>query len=223
MLCWPILLLHVSMQPPPQIPIHHDLSIKLFNNIALIIFNLLSLQLLWCHQFLNSRALSCRPLFPFILHLSLSSLCPALPPCFPTVPALLPLCLPALLCSLSLSLPFSPLVRRHWSLLQDADRFAFGCILARVKCHKVPFSICLFHATLHQPLTCGSHVAQEGGKFIQSKKGWKLTLIFPFLKRDCGKRQFHNHSVDSGFLFTVLKNTIHILMYISDDLNVYTL
>lgn len=106
MLCWPILLLHVSMQPPPQIPIHHYLSIKLFNNIALIIFNL---QLLWCHQFLNSRALSCRPLFPFILHLSPSSLCPALPPCFPTVPALLPLCLPALLCSLSLSLCLSVL------------------------------------------------------------------------------------------------------------------
>ena len=95
------------------------------------------------------------------------------------------------------------LVRSHRSLLQDAGRLAVSCILARVKCHKVPFSICLFHATLHQPLTCGSHVVQEGGRFIQSKSGWKLTLIFPFLRKDCGKRQFHDHSAESEFFVLI--------------------
>lgn len=68
--------------------------------------------------------------------------------------------------------PFHSLVMRLWSLLWDAGKLAVSCILARVKCHKVPFSICLFHATLHQPLTCGVHVVQEGVRFIQSKAGW---------------------------------------------------
>lgn len=63
-------------------------------------------------------------------------------------------------------------------------------VLVGAECHEVPFSICLFHATLHQPLTCGSHVVHEAGRSTQSKRGWKLTPIFPFRERGCGKCDF---------------------------------
>lgn len=69
--------------------------------------------------------------------------------------------------------------------------FWLACLqLHSVKCHKVPFSICLFHATLHQPLTCGVHVVLEGGRFIQSKTSWKLALVFPFSSKDCVEGNF---------------------------------
>lgn len=67
---------------------------------------------------------------------------------------------------------------------------AVSRVLVGAECHEVPFSICLFHATLHQPLTCGSHVVHEAGRSIQSKGGWKLTPIFPFRERGCGKCDF---------------------------------
>lgn len=38
-----------------------------------------------------------------------------------------------------------------------------------LKCQKVPFSICLFHGTLHQAMTCGRSVTQHGDRFTQSK------------------------------------------------------
>lgn len=153
-----------------------------------------SLQLVLYHLFPNHslHISSSKPIISPFYQLSFSSLSP-LQPLLST---------PSLSCS-------HFLVRSHRSLLQDAGRLAVSCILARVKCHEVPFSICLFHATLHQPLTCGSHVVQEGGRFIQSKSGWKLTLIFPFLRRDCGKRQFHDHSAESEFF--VLISFLYVL------------
>lgn len=53
---------------------------------------------------------------------------------------------------------------------------------------RVLFSICLFHATLHQPLTCGRLVVHEAGRSIQSKSGGKLTPIFPLQESGCSKR-----------------------------------
>lgn len=51
-----------------------------------------------------------------------------------------------------------------------------------LKCQKVPFSICLFHGTLHQAMTCGNHVTQKGDRFTQSKGGLKLTQSPSFLQ-----------------------------------------
>lgn len=39
----------------------------------------------------------------------------------------------------------------------------------------------------------------RGSQVHPIKNGLKLTLIFPFLKRDCGKRQFHDYRVDFFF------------------------
>lgn len=41
----------------------------------------------------------------------------------------------------------------------------------------------------------------RGSQVHPIKNGLKLTLIFPFLKRDCGKRQFHDYRVDFFFYF----------------------
>lgn len=122
---------------------------------------------------------------------------PALPPSHPSSLLLPPL---SFLPTPSLWPPthslhiFFFLARQHGLLIVGVL-----AVLVRVKCHEVPFSICLFHATLHQPLTCGSHVVQEGSRFIQSKEGWKLTPIYPFQEGSCGKWEFHDRSVESGF------------------------
>lgn len=56
-----------------------------------------------------------------------------------------------------------------------------------LKCQKVPFSICFFHGTLHQAMTCGNSVTQNGDKFTQSKGALKLTQIPSFLHAGLGK------------------------------------
>lgn len=42
----------------------------------------------------------------------------------------------------------------------------------------------------------------RGSQVHPIKNGLKLTLIFPFLKRDCGKRQFHDYRVDFFSIFS---------------------
>lgn len=56
-----------------------------------------------------------------------------------------------------------------------------------LKCQKVPFSICLLHGTVHQAMTCGRSVTQNGDRFTQSKGAWKLTQIPSFLHAGSGK------------------------------------
>lgn len=59
-----------------------------------------------------------------------------------------------------------------------------------LKCQKVPFSICLFHGTPHQAMTCGNNVIQNGDRFTQSKGGLKLIQIPSLLHVRSGKGNF---------------------------------
>lgn len=61
---------------------------------------------------------------------------------------------------------------------------------ARLKVPEVAFSICLFHGTPHQAMTCGNSVIQNGDRFTQSKGGLKLIQIPSFLHVRSGKGNF---------------------------------
>lgn len=55
---------------------------------------------------------------------------------------------------------------------------------------EVAFSICLFHGTPHQAMTCGNNVIQNGDRFTQSKGGLELIQIPSFLHVRSGKGNF---------------------------------
>ena len=127
----------------------------------------------------------------------------------------------------SLSLPYF-CYRRRWSLLKDGGRLAASCILARVKCHKVPFSICLFHATLHQPLTCASHVEQRGRQVHPIKERLKInTDLFHCWRGTVAKGNFMTMGWTPIFFFFFLHfyrslYVFFISVYTHDSINVYT-
>lgn len=60
----------------------------------------------------------------------------------------------------------------------------------RLKVPEVAFSICLFHGTPHQAMTCGNNVIQNGDRFTQSKGGLELIQIPSFLHVRAGKGNF---------------------------------
>lgn len=75
-----------------------------------------------------------------------------------------------------------------------------------LKCQKVPFSICLFHGTPHQAMTCGNNVIQNGDQFTQSKGGLKLIQIPSFLHARSGKAIAGCHHLPDYQSHSLLKN-----------------